>query len=49
MVPAPLPESLQVVDATHIWFGAMAGTRALVEATDDGGVRWRMVILPATP
>jgi photosystem II stability/assembly factor-like uncharacterized protein len=47
--PAPLPESLQIVDATHVWFGAMAGARPLVEATDDGGAHWRMVLLPATP
>jgi photosystem II stability/assembly factor-like uncharacterized protein len=47
LVPAPLPESLQIIDATHIWFGAMAGTRPLVEGTDDGGVSWTMFLLPA--
>jgi photosystem II stability/assembly factor-like uncharacterized protein len=48
-VPEPLPGSLQFVDATHAWFGAMAGARPLVEATDDGGVNWRMVLLPQIP
>jgi photosystem II stability/assembly factor-like uncharacterized protein len=46
LVPAPLPESVQIIDATHIWFGAMAGPRPLVESTDDGGVSWTMVLLP---
>jgi len=45
-VPQPLPGSLQFLDSTHAWFGAMAGTRPLVEATDDGGLNWRMVLLP---
>jgi photosystem II stability/assembly factor-like uncharacterized protein len=45
-VPEPLPGSLQFIDASHAWFGAMAGTRALVEATDDGGIHWRMMMLP---
>jgi photosystem II stability/assembly factor-like uncharacterized protein len=47
LVPAPLPESVQIIDATHIWFGAMAGTRPLVESTDDGGVSWTMFLLPS--
>jgi photosystem II stability/assembly factor-like uncharacterized protein len=47
LVPAPLPESVQVIDASHIWFGAMAGARPLVESSDDGGVSWTMVLLPA--
>ncbi len=46
-VPEPMPGSLQFIDAAHAWFGAMAGPRPLVEATDDGGVHWRMVLLPA--
>jgi photosystem II stability/assembly factor-like uncharacterized protein len=45
-VPQPLPGSLQFLDATHAWFGAMAGARPLVEATDDGGLHWRMILLP---
>jgi hypothetical protein len=45
-VPQPLPGSLQFLDATHAWFGAMAGSRPLVEATDDGGIHWRMILLP---
>jgi len=47
LVPAPLPESVQIIDARHIWFGAMAGTRPLVESTDDGGVNWTMFLLPS--
>jgi photosystem II stability/assembly factor-like uncharacterized protein len=46
-VPQPLPGSLQVLDSTHAWFGAMAGTRAVLENTDDGGIHWQMTILPA--
>jgi hypothetical protein len=49
LVPAPLPESVQIIDATHIWFGAMAGPRPLVEKTDDGGVSWTMFLLPGSP
>lgn len=45
-VPEPLPGSLQFLDASHAWFGAMAGTRPLVETTDDGGVQWTMHLLP---
>jgi photosystem II stability/assembly factor-like uncharacterized protein len=47
LVPAPLPDSVQIIDATHTWFGAMAGTRPLVESTDDGGVNWTMFLLPS--
>lgn|SRR5487761_1428941 len=46
LVPAPLPESVQTIDARHIWFGAMAGPWSLVETTDDGGFTWTMVLLP---
>jgi photosystem II stability/assembly factor-like uncharacterized protein len=46
-VPEPLPGSLQVLDPMHAWFGAMAGTRAVLEDTDDGGIHWSMTILPA--
>jgi len=46
-VPLPLPESVQIIDSTHIWFGAMAGSTPLVERTDDGGVSWTMFLLPA--
>lgn len=46
-VPEPLPVSLQFVDANHAWFGAMAGTRPLLETTEDGGIHWRMILLPA--
>jgi len=46
-VPQPLPGSLQVLDLRHAWFGAMAGTRAVLENTNDGGTHWQMSILPA--
>jgi photosystem II stability/assembly factor-like uncharacterized protein len=46
LVPAPLPDSVQIIDATHVWFGAMAGPRPLVEGTADGGVSWTMFLLP---
>ncbi|MEO8744380.1 MAG: hypothetical protein ABI334_08120 [Candidatus Dormiibacterota bacterium] len=45
-VPLPIAGSLQVLDLNHAWYGAMAGTRALLETTDDGGIDWRMLILP---
>jgi hypothetical protein len=47
-VPEPLPGSLQVLDDSHAWFGAMAGTRAVLMSTSDGGVHWRMTVLPTT-
>ena len=47
LVPAPFPESVQIIDPAHIWFGAMAGPRSLVESTDDGGFSWTMALLPA--
>jgi len=46
-VPQPLPGSLQVLDPRHAWFGAMAGTRAVLENTSDGSVHWQMTVLPA--
>jgi photosystem II stability/assembly factor-like uncharacterized protein len=49
LVPPPLPDTVQMIDAAHVWFGAMAGTRPLVERTDDGGVSWTMLLLPAGP
>jgi photosystem II stability/assembly factor-like uncharacterized protein len=45
-VPQPIAGSLQVLDADHAWFGAMAGTTALLETTDDRGIHWEMVGLP---
>lgn len=45
-VPQPLPGTLQVLDAQHAWFGAMAGTKAVLERTADGGIRWEMIVLP---
>jgi photosystem II stability/assembly factor-like uncharacterized protein len=46
-VVLPLPGSLQVLDANHAWFGAMAGANAVLETTADRGVHWHMIILPA--
>jgi photosystem II stability/assembly factor-like uncharacterized protein len=46
-VVEPLPGTLQFIDANHGWFGGMAGTRPLVETTDDGGINWKMFLLPA--
>jgi photosystem II stability/assembly factor-like uncharacterized protein len=48
-VPEPLPGSLHFTDATHAWFGAMGGTRPVVENTDDGGLDWTMIPLPSIP
>jgi photosystem II stability/assembly factor-like uncharacterized protein len=45
-VPAPLPGSLQVLDADHAWFGTMGGSTPVLQATDDGGHEWRAVSLP---
>jgi photosystem II stability/assembly factor-like uncharacterized protein len=42
----PLPGSLQILDRSHAWFGAMAGTRAVLENTNDGGTHWYMTTLP---
>lgn len=42
----PLPGSLKVLDRDHAWFAGWAGSRPVLEATDDGGVSWRMVMLP---
>jgi photosystem II stability/assembly factor-like uncharacterized protein len=46
-VPQPLPGSLQVLDPEHAWFGSMAGTRAALGSTNDGGIHWQMAVLPA--
>lgn len=45
-VPQPIAGSLEVLDADHAWFGAMAGTTAVLETTGDRGVHWQMVGLP---
>jgi photosystem II stability/assembly factor-like uncharacterized protein len=45
-VITPLPSTLQLLDDRHAWYGAMAGSRAVLETTEDGGVHWRMVLLP---
>jgi len=35
-----------VLDSKHAWYGAMAGTRAVLERTVDGGITWEMIGLP---
>jgi photosystem II stability/assembly factor-like uncharacterized protein len=45
-VLAPLPGSLQLLDADHAWFAGMAGSRPMLETTADGGYEWTMVSLP---
>lgn len=42
----PLPGSLTVLDSKHAWYGAMAGARAVLERTADGGITWEMIGLP---
>jgi hypothetical protein len=44
----PLPGSLQVLDSSHAWFGAMAGgIRPMLERTADAGLHWEMLGLPS--
>ena len=45
-VPAPLPGSLQVLDADHAWFASVGSSAPVLLATDDGGHEWRTVSLP---
>ncbi len=45
----PLPGSLHVLDRQHAWFAGSTGPRPVLEATDDGGGHWRMVLLPPMP
>ena len=42
----PLPGTLTVLDPKHAWYGAMAGTKAVLERTVDGGITWEMIGLP---
>jgi len=43
----PVAGSLTVLDSKHAWYGAMAGTKAVLERTVDGGITWEMIGLPA--
>ncbi len=45
-VLAPLPGSLQMLDGNHAWFGAMAGSRPMLQTTADGGYYWMAIGLP---
>lgn len=41
---APKPGSLQVLNRYYAWF--VAGSKAALETTSDGGAHWRLVALP---
>jgi len=43
-----MPGTLRVLDRNHAWFAGMARTTPVLEGTDDGGLHWRRVVLPAT-
>ena len=47
-VTEPMPGTLRVLDRNHAWFAGAAGTTPVLEGTDDGGLHWRRVVLPAT-
>jgi photosystem II stability/assembly factor-like uncharacterized protein len=42
----PLPGTLTLIDPKHAWYGAMAGNKAVLERTVDGGFTWEMIGLP---
>ena len=46
-VVEPLPGSLQLLDGAHAWLAASVGSRPVLESTDDAGLHWRIVLLPA--
>ncbi|HYS98918.1 MAG TPA: YCF48-related protein [Candidatus Dormibacteraeota bacterium] len=46
-VVEPLPGSLQLLDDAHAWLAASVGSRPVLESTDDAGLHWRIVLLPA--
>ena len=48
-VQAPLPGSLQILDRLHAWLIGTYRSRAVLEATADGGRHWRMVSPPGPP
>ncbi|HUE68007.1 MAG TPA: hypothetical protein VMP38_07490 [Candidatus Acidoferrum sp.] len=48
-VQAPLPGSLQILDRLHAWLIGTYRSRAVLEATADGGRHWKMVSLPRQP
>jgi len=43
----PLPGLLQVLDRRHAWLAGAAGQRPVLQGTDDAGLHWRTVSLPA--
>ncbi|HEV2476474.1 MAG TPA: hypothetical protein VGX22_08025 [Candidatus Dormibacteraeota bacterium] len=48
-VQAPLPGSLRILDRLHAWLIGTYRSRAVLEATADGGRHWRIVSLPTPP
>jgi photosystem II stability/assembly factor-like uncharacterized protein len=48
-VQAPLPGSLRILDRLHAWLIGTYRSRAVLEATADGGRHWRLVSLPGPP
>jgi hypothetical protein len=48
-VIGPVPGTLQLIDRNHAWFAAASESSPLLETTNDGGVVWRMVLLPPVP
>ncbi|HEV3405319.1 MAG TPA: hypothetical protein VG364_01870 [Candidatus Dormibacteraeota bacterium] len=48
-VQAPLPGSIRILDRLHAWLIGTYGSRAVLEATADGGRHWRVVSLPGPP
>ena len=43
----PVPGSLRVLDRDHAWLAGSAGSRPVLQSTDDGAAHWRTVALPA--
>jgi photosystem II stability/assembly factor-like uncharacterized protein len=46
-VVAPQPGTLRVLDRNHAWFAGSGDRRPVIEGTDDGGLSWRLLRLPA--
>ena len=40
----PMPGTLDVLDRAHAWFSGLSASA--LQATDDGGLHWRLVALP---
>lgn len=46
-VVEPEAGTLRVLDRNHAWFAGSGDRRPVVQATDDGGMSWRLLRLPA--